>query len=178
MTDSMQTVQTSTDQTGTGQMGAGEVLATAKASPARRGVGLLSLAGLGVMLIYSAFTRSPDLGWQIALGLIGLGFIAIAEVMRRSTASALELTDQGLRDADGRVIVHLDEIERIDQGAFAVKPSNGFLLKTNRRVPRGWRLGLWWSLGRRIGVGGMTPANETKLIAEIIRAKLAERHIV
>ena len=106
---------------------------------------------------------------------IGLGFIAIAGLMRRSTASALELTDDAWRDADGRVIVRMDEIERIDQGAFAVKPSNGFLLKTNRRVPRGWRLGLWWSLGRRIGVGGMTPANETKLIAEMIRAKLAER---
>ena len=164
-----------TDIPQTMQPGVGDVLATAKASPARRGVGLLALAGLGVVLIHSALTRSPDLGWQIALAAIGLGFIAIAELMRRSTASALELTDDALRDADGRVIVRMDEIERIDQGAFAVKPSNGFLLKTNRRVPRGWRLGLWWSLGRRIGVGGMTPANETKLIAEMIRAKLAER---
>lgn len=165
--------------TNTSQMmhtGTGNVLATAKASPARRGIGLLSLAGLGGMLLYSAFNRSPDAGWQIALALVGLGFIAIAEVMRRSTASAVQLTDEALCDTDGRVIVRIDEIERIDQGAFAVKPSNGFLLKTNRRVPRGWRLGLWWSLGRRIGVGGMTPANETKLIAEIIRAKLAERN--
>lgn len=138
-------------------------------------VGLLSLAGLGLLLIYSALTRSPDPGWQIALALVGLGFIGIAELMRRSTASGVELTNKALRDADGRVIVRIDEIARIDQGAFAVKPSNGFLLKTNRRVAQGWRLGLWWSLGRRIGVGGMTPANETKLIAEIIRAKLAER---
>ena len=163
------------DTSQTMHSGAETVLARAKASPARRGVGLLSLAGLGLLLIYSALTRSPDPGWQIALALVGLGFIGIAELMRRSTASGVELTNEALRDADGRVIVRMDEIARIDQGAFAVKPSNGFLLKTNRRVARGWRLGLWWSLGRRIGVGGMTPANETKLIAEIIRAKLAER---
>ena len=163
------------DTSQTMHSGAETVLATAKASLARRAVGLLSLAGLGLLLIYSALTRSPDPVWQTVLALVGLGFIAIAEVMRRATASAVELTEEALRDADGRVIVRMDEIARIDQGAFAVKPSNGFLLKTNRRVARGWRLGLWWSLGRRIGVGGMTPANETKLIAEIIRAKLAER---
>jgi hypothetical protein len=152
-----------------------DILATAKPSLGRRVIGLVALVGLGLMLLQAAVTQPLDTGWQIALILVGLAFIAVAEVMRRATGSGIELTAEVLRDADGTVILRLDDIERIDQGYFAMKPSNGFLLKARQRQPRGWRLGLWWRLGRRVGVGGMTPARETKLIAEIITARLIER---
>lgn len=152
-----------------------EILATARPSMGRRVIGLAALVGLGLMLLHAAVTQPVDAGWQIALILVGLAFITVAEVMRRATSSWIELTTEALRDADGAVIIRLDDIARIDQGYFAIKPSNGFVLKAHHRQPRGWRLGLWWRVGRRIGVGGMTPARETKLIAEIITMRLIER---
>ncbi|MEX3314832.1 hypothetical protein [Sulfitobacter sp. PS-8MA] len=154
---------------------AGDVLARAKPSTGRRVVALISLVGLGAVLLHAALTQPVDAGWRVALILLGLAFIALAELMRRSTGSSIELTPELLRDADGTVILRLEEIERIEMGYFAMKPSNGFLLKSRVRQPRGWRLGLWWRLGRRVGVGGMTPGRETKYIAEMISARLAER---
>lgn len=152
-----------------------EVLAVARASMARRIIGLGALAGLGLVLLHAALTGPVDAGWRIVLAAVGLGFILLAEVMRRGTASAIELTETELRDADGSLIISLDEIVGIDQGIWAVKPSNGFVLRSRSRLPRGWRPGLWWRFGRRVGVGGMTPARETKLLAEILTARLAER---
>lgn len=153
----------------------GDLLAQAKPSTGRRVIALVSLVGLGVVLLHAALTQPVDAGWRVALILLGLAFLALAELMRRSTGSSIELTSELLRDADGTVILRLDEIERIEMGYFAMKPSNGFLLKSRKPQPRGWRLGLWWRLGRRVGVGGMTPARETKYIAEVISAQLAER---
>ncbi|MFC6640615.1 hypothetical protein [Sulfitobacter profundi] len=132
-----------TDTPQTMHSGAETVLARAKASPARRGVGLLSLAGLGLLLIYSALTRSPDPGWQIALALVGLGFIGIAELMRRSTASGVELTNEALRDADGRVIVRIDEIARIDQGLSRSNPQT----VSCSRPTAAWRGAGAWACG-------------------------------
>ncbi len=40
-----------------------------------------------------------------------------------------------------------------------------------------WRPGLWWRVGRRIGVGGMTPASQTKFMSEIIAAMIAQRDL-
>lgn len=155
--------------------GATEVLARARASTARRVIGLGALAGLGVMLLHAAFTGPLDAGWKLALSAVGAGFILLAEVMRRGTASAIELTETVLRDADGTILASLDEITGIDQGIWAIKPSNGFVLRLRQGRPRGWRPGLWWRIGRRVGVGGMTPAHETKRLAEILTALLAER---
>jgi len=67
------------------------------------------------------------------------------------------------------------DIERVDRGVFAFKPSNGFLVRTREPSARAWRPGLWWRFGRRIGVGGVTSANQTKAMSEILAAMLAER---
>jgi hypothetical protein len=40
-----------------------------------------------------------------------------------------------------------------------------------------WRPGMWWRVGRRIGVGGMTPAHQCKHISEIIAVIMAKREI-
>lgn len=152
-----------------------EVLATIKASPGRRILGVGSLWVLSLMVIYVAVVRPPDLGWQLFLFALGGASIWIAEQMRRATAVTLELTRLELRDSTGVVLARMDEIAGLDRGMFAFKPSNGFLLRLNGNRPRGWRPGLWWSLGSRIGVGGMTPAHQAKFMAEIIATMLAER---
>lgn len=151
------------------------VLATIKASAGRRFLGIGSLWILSLMVIYVAITQPPALGWQLFLLGLGGGSIWIAEQMRRATSVTLELTRTVLRDSAGVVLARMDEVSAIDRGMFAFKPSNGFLLRLNSAKPRAWRPGLWWSLGARVGVGGMTPAHQAKFMAEIIASILAER---
>ncbi len=152
-----------------------QVLATITASPGRRFLGIGSLWILSLLVIYVAFARPPTFGWQIFLLVLGAGSIWIAEQMRRATSVTLELTRQELRDTTGAVLARMDEVEALDRGMFAFKPSNGFLMRLNITKPRAWRPGLWWSLGSRVGVGGMTPAHEAKFMAEVIASLLAER---
>ncbi|QUJ75206.1 hypothetical protein KDD17_09235 [Sulfitobacter albidus] len=154
-----------------------EILATVAASPGRRVLGMVSLAGLGLLVIWLALSEQPAFLWRLFLLGLGAGAIWIADLMRRATASRIELTETELRDADGTVIARIEDIEAMDRGFFAFKPSNGFLIRTRVGAPRAWRPGLWWRLGRRIGVGGMTPASQSKVMSEIIAVMLAKREM-
>ncbi|WP_299648270.1 hypothetical protein [uncultured Tateyamaria sp.] len=153
----------------------GEVIATINASPGRRILGIGSLWLLSLMVIYVAIVRPPEIGWQVFLLVLGGGSIWIAEKMRRATALTLELTPEFLRDSSGEVVAKIDDILSIDRGMFAFKPSNGFLLRLSASNGRAWRPGLWWRLGNRIGIGGMTPGHQAKFMAEILSAMIAER---
>ena len=157
--------------------GADDILATARAATGRRALGMGALMLLGGMMIYVALAGSPEPVWRVFLLVMGLGALWMADAMRRATAGQIELTGTVLRDSDGTVIATLDEIEAIDRGFFAFKPSNGFLLRTRAPGPRTWRPGLWWRAGRRIGVGGMTPGHQTKYMSEIIATILARREL-
>ncbi len=153
-----------------------EVLAVVHASAGRRVVGLVALAGLGLLLIYIAFAQPPELVWQVFLIVVGGAALWLADAMRRATASRVELTETALRDADGTTIALVADIEGLDRGVFAFKPSNGFLLKIRKGGAGAWRPGLWWRMGRRIGVGGMTPGHQTKAMSEIISALMARNN--
>ena len=101
--------------------------------------------------------------------MIGGGSIWLAEQMRKATAGRLELTRSGLREQSGLEVVHLDNIKAVERGMFAFKPSNGFLIRTHKPVGgRAWRPGLWWRMGRRIGVGGITSAGQAKFMADMM----------
>ncbi len=152
-----------------------EVLATVNASPGRRILGIGSLYILSLMVIYVAIVSPPAPGWQVFLFVLGGGSIWIAEQMRRATALVLELTETELRDSSGVVLALTADMQAIDRGMFAFKPSNGFLLKLSTGEGRKWRPGMWWRLGKRLGIGGMTPGHQTKFMAEIISAMIAER---
>lgn len=155
---------------------ADQVLAVVAASAGRRVLGLASLCALGGMMLYIAFTNPMDVVWRLFLILCGGGAIWLAEIMRRGTASRVELTRDAVRDADGTIIARIEDITGMDRGVFAFKPSNGFLLKTSKATgPNMWRPGLWWRIGRRVGIGGMTPGNQSKFMAEIIAAMLERR---
>ncbi|MEM7520036.1 MAG: hypothetical protein AAF307_03275 [Pseudomonadota bacterium] len=152
-----------------------EVLATVRASAGRRVLGLGCLGFLGLLLLYIAFFQPPTFGWQLFLVAMGAGSLWCADAMRRATASHVELTPLELRDADGTVIVRVADIVGLDRGFFAFKPSNGFLIKSAATAERVWRPGLWWRVGARIGIGGMTPASQTKFMSEILAAMIATR---
>ncbi|WP_187429595.1 hypothetical protein ROLI_025020 [Roseobacter fucihabitans] len=152
-----------------------EILATVAASAGRRFLGIGMLGFLGVLVIYVAFMSPPSIGWRVFLIALGVISLMMADAMRRSTGHRLELTRDELRDSGGIVIARMDNIISIDRGTFAFKPSNGFLLRLDQPDARKWRPGLWWRVGRRVGIGGMTPGRQTKYMSEIIAVMLAER---
>lgn len=151
------------------------VLATVQASQPRRWMGVIMLAVVGALVLYVAMSTPPSLAWQVFLVLVGVAALWMAERMRRATEQKLELTETELRCSDGQLVARIEDIENIERGAFAFKPSNGFLITLKTPGARVWQPGLWWRLGRRIGVGGVTPGSQTKFMSEIIAAQLAER---
>lgn len=151
------------------------VLARVAPSTGRRVLGIGMMAFLAVLVIYVAITTPPSLGWQIFLIALGAVSLMIANAMRLSTRNGLELTRAELRDDTGTVIVRLEDVTSIDRGAFAFKPSNGFLLRLDKPYNRAWQPGLWWRSASRVGVGGMTPMRSTKYMAEVIAIMIAER---
>lgn len=151
-----------------------EILAKVTPSAVRRLFALGALWALGGLLIYIALVQPPAFGWQAFLILFGALILWCAEQMRRSTALELHLTETELRDSAGRILIRLDQIKKVERGVFAFKPSNGFLIIAKEKAPRAWAPGLWWRLGRHIGVGGVTAASQTKSMAEIIAFQLAK----
>jgi hypothetical protein len=57
---------------------------------------------------------------------------------------------------------------------FDMKPSNGFALKLKKARTRRWQPGLWWAIGRRVGIGGVTPGSHSKTMAQMLEALLAQ----
>lgn len=144
-------------------------------------VGAEHAGGLGVLLIYFAFA-TPPANFALQAFVIVLGGLSLALMMKMhaGTSGQIDLTRAGLRDSDGTLIAPIEAIQAVERGAFAFKPSNGFLVRldlnaTEEDLPRVWRPGLWWRLGRRIGVGGVTPGNQTKIMAELLQALIVER---
>jgi len=153
-----------------------EILATVSASAPRRLMGITVLALLGGLLIYAGLVQpSGTLGWQVLLLAVGVVTLVLTDKMRRASTVSLELTRDELRDTEGRVLARLDQIQAVNRGVFAFKPSNGFVLVTRAPQERQWFPGLWWRVGRRIGVGGVTPPAQTKYMAEMIQILLSER---
>ena len=151
------------------------VYARIYAAPMRRLFAYVMLLGLGALLLWLVFTAPPTAGWALLMVLIALGALYLAERMRRATATVLELTADELRDSTGRVLARVEDIEKIDRGVFAFKPSNGFVLKTKESEPAAWAPGLWWRIGRRVGVGGVVPSAPAKYMAEVIGAWIETR---
>ncbi len=152
-----------------------EVLAVVEASEPRRWTGVVMLVALGALVIYVALSTPPAFGWQVFLLAAGAAALWLARRLWVSTADRIELTRKELRTGAGDVIVRIDDVQTIDRGVFAFKPSNGFLIRAREASGNSWAPGLWWRLGHRIGIGGVTAAAQTKFMSEMIAALLAER---
>ena len=152
-----------------------EILATMKASVPRRFMGVTMLAAVGSAVLYVAFSAPPEPAWLVFLLVIGVGALWSAVRMWLATEHSIELTQSQLRCTDGTLIANIDDITGIDRGFFAFKPSHGFLVRTQTSQGRVWQPGLWWRMGRRIGVGGVTPGAQGKAMAEILAALLYQK---
>lgn len=144
------------------------IYATVHASPVRRIIAYGMLFVLGAIVIYTTLVQPPALHWMIFMLVFGIAVLWLAERLRRATTMVIELTADELRDSSGTVLARLADVRSVERGAFAFKPSNGFTLVMAEKKPRAWAPGLWWRMGRRVGVGGVTSAGASKFMAEQI----------
>jgi hypothetical protein len=149
-----------------------EVLAVLEASPIRRGIGVATLVAMAALLFYSAATTGSGPLWQAIAVVLGAASLWTADLFRRAAAGRVELTEAGLRDSNGDIIVSIGDIVRLDRGAFAFKPSNGFTIRTRTADTRVWRPGLWWRFGTRIGIGGVAPRAQVRVMADLLEHRL------
>jgi hypothetical protein len=150
-----------------------EILMRLYPSAGRRIFAIGVLYALGALLIWMAFTSAAGALFSVFSIAVGIVVLWGGEQLRRATSLVLELTDEGLRDTSGRWLARWDEIAAVERGAFALKPSNGFVLKLKEPGQRAWVPGLWWRVGNRVGVGGVTPMRPTKFMGEQMSLRLA-----
>ena len=146
------------------------VLMEIGAAPARRGAAVGAVYLAGGLLVWLGATSGA-----VVVVALGAGGLVVAEILRRSSRVWISLTEEGLFDSRGVKIATWDEIAGIERGSFALKPSNGFGLRLRERAPRAWVPGIWWRIGRRVGVGGVLPPRPTRFMAEDMALRLAER---
>jgi hypothetical protein len=152
------------------------VLARLDPSQGRRWVGVVVQVALGVTLISLAFGL-PREQMLMRLVLLVLGGVVIlgAYLTWKATQSGLILTQAGLLDGQGRLLAEMSNIREVARGPFALKPSHGFSLILQEGMEFAWVPGLWWRLGRRVGVGGVTPSQPARFMAEMISGMVAAR---
>lgn len=145
-------------------------------SPGRRWFGTVTLAILGVLLIYTALANPASaLVWTLILMLAGGIAIWGAISAFSATGRGIALTPEGLFDTEGQELARLEDMVSVVSGPLSFKPSNGFTVRLRRRHKAGWAPGLWWRLGPLLGVGGMTTGVEAKYMAELISEMIAAR---
>ncbi|NSX53910.1 hypothetical protein [Parasulfitobacter algicola] len=150
-----------------------KILAEVKPSQLKQAFGIGGLVFLGLLLIWVGIT-APTRSYlgQIVLILAGAGGMWFAYRMYVATSVSIELTETELRESSGRILTKLTNINRVDRGLFAFKPTNGFVVYLDQPAERSWSPGLWWCTGRKIGIGGITAAHQTKFMAEILISRL------
>lgn len=151
-----------------------DVLIAISASQARRWLGIAALFGLGVLFLSLIFEPTGGVWRFLFLGLGALSFLA-ADRLRYYTGDTIELTQKVIRTQSGRHLAHVSNVKAVERGAFAFKPSNGFLVRLHEREGRGWAPGLWWQRGRLLGVGGVIPGGQSRAMAEILAALVYEQ---
>ncbi len=149
------------------------VYARISAAPGRRLFAVAALVGLGALIV--ALALSPGVGPVGRIGLIAIGAVTVwmANILRRATVAELILDADTLHDDQGRVLARMADVVQVERGPFALKPSNGFTLILRDRAPRAWAPGLWWRMGRRVGVGGVVSAGQAKFMAECIAMRIS-----
>ncbi len=134
---------------------------------------IFALAGVFFYLGLGGQVHAP-LGQMLLVALAAAALMLALRSYRNRSAS-LTLTRDGLSDADGHLLVAMDQIKSVDRGAFAFKPSNGFVLRLHNPARSVWVPGLYWLVGTRMGVGGTVHAAEARFMADWIGILLADR---
>jgi len=75
----------------------------------------------------------------------------------------------------GEILAQFDNIDAVDRSIMAFKPSNGFVVHLKNPQKRGWAPGIWWRVGRTLGIGGATSRDHARNMADTLNTMLAER---
>lgn len=154
----------------------GPILAVLRPSPARRLFGVGILGALGFVVITMAMRHPADaFGWTLFLLAFGLLTLWMAWRLWQATAQGLILTATGLHTEAGETIALLGDMAGIDRGILAVKPAGGFSVVLRSSGARAWYPGLWWRIGRRVGVGGVVSRHDCQFMATKIAGLIAAR---
>ena len=146
-----------------------EILATLEVSAPRSWLGIAVTVLLGFLMFVIALTQPPqELHLLAVLIIVGIAALWSAWSMYKASTDAVILTRSALTSRSGTELCRIADIMSVDRGALAFKPSGGFLLGLRSRQSAAWVPGLWWRLGRRIGVGGVTRSAEARAMAELI----------
>lgn len=156
--------------------GSDEIIATLTPSPVRRWAAIAFTGMLGVVCFLLVLFRPPaEVLWIAALLVVGGAATWLSRRLAVATRTRIELTEACLRDGTGRILAPVDRIAGVERGVFALKPSNGFLVRLAEAGPAAWQPGLWWRIGRRVGVGGVTPSAEGRMMADALAALILQR---
>jgi hypothetical protein len=156
------------------ELAKGEVIIAVRPSLFRRAVAAIAMVAAAGLLISAALQGAGPF-WQSLLVMMGLGMCYLAWRFWQATAVGLELTREALRDSDGRLLFAVADVQRIDRGIFAMKPTNGLTIHLTRAAEPAWQPGLWWRLGKRVGIGGVTAPSQARAIADTLALLEAER---
>ena len=153
-----------------------EVLARITPQPIRRGLatGMLGLLGF-LLLSVAARTPPQSPAYLVLLVVLGAGALWLAWRLWQASGVTLELTRTEMREAGGRRLFAVADVDRVDNSAFAFKPAAGFLVHLRAPMARAYAPGLWWRAGRRVAIGGVTARVEGKGMVELLNVMLADR---
>ena len=149
---------------------------TLPATMGRRLSAVVILGALGAIHFWILLT-TPPAALIGKLFLLGVGALALYGALRvwRATERDILLRPDEICEDGGRVLCRIEDIDHVQRGAFAFKPSNGFVIVLKEKAPRAWAPGLWWRMGRRIGVGGVTSAGAGKAMADVLAARITHK---
>lgn len=139
-------------------------------SPARRYFAVICFVALAVVLIGLVVQGSPSILWQAVFLGTAIASLLGAKRLYQGTEDEVELTRTELRLRSGRLLTTIDNVNVVERGPFAFKPSNGFLVRLHAPCGKGWTPGLFWQRGTYLGIGGAINAGHTRAMAEAITA--------
>ena len=152
-----------------------EVIATLGASAPRRIFACGVMGILGFLLFYLATLANAAFLWSLVLCGLAVGVIWMAWWQWKITEQVIELTSTELRTSGGLTLARVEDVTGVDRGALAFKPSQGFLVRTREPQDRAYAPGLYWRMGKSVGVGGVTGAGQGKFMAEQLSAMIGQK---
>lgn len=149
-----------------------------RASKIRRVLACGVLVVIGGMFWWVGM-QDDQMGWPSRAMMAGFGALWLwgAFELWRGTAGAVILNDTGIVDSSGAQVTSIENIAAIERGIVSMKPSHGMLLKLSESGSAKWVPGLWWRLGARVGIGGLTAKRDTRLFAEALEQRIRTKDV-
>lgn len=153
-----------------------DVIMKIQPSTGRRLFGVVVLCLSAFVMLNFAFKEvTHSMVLKAILFGMGVVFLWQAQANLRFAKAALILKREGLFDDRGQLICALSNMVMIDRGWFSFKPSNGFLIRLRESENWKWSPGLYWRIGRRLGVGGSISPAQTKAMSDKLLLLMQEK---